>query len=560
MPIKSDPKSIIKRYQKLYSGASNWRALWQEITTFMSPRKSVVTLMRSPGSKRTQGTLVYDSTAQDSAFTLQSSIHGSLSSSTSLWFELEASPELMDDEETRAWMHKSARFLFRLYQQSNFDSEVQETYGDDVTVATSALLIEDFMDPDAPGQLGGFQFLALAPGTYVIAEDARGQVDTLMREVKMSIRAAVDKWTIGKLPERIRNRYEQEPDEEITILHAIFPRRGNVSVEPGTNAKRLPFASHWIEMDSQEEINEGGFHEFPVAVCRWSKQSGELYGRGLGELSLPDTRTLNEGVKLRLQGWALAVRPPMKARHRGVIGRVKMTPSSVNIVRDMNDLAPIDFGSRFDVANFNEDKYRESIRSTFFNDKLTLPNKSIITATEANQRIQQLNRILGPALGRLDYEKLRKVVSRTFRMALRSGALDPIPATLLKAAGGNAAKIAVTFVGPLARAQRAQELETMGSFVNSTLPLVQVFPEIPDNIDADGLVQFAGRATSMPFLRTPKAVAKIRKARVAAQMAAQEQQGLLDAAKALGQAGPALQGMKEMQSPLDAEVGMEEAA
>lgn len=100
----------------------------------------------------------------------------------------------------------------------------------------------------------------------------------------------------------------------------------------------------------------------------------------------------------------------------------------------------------------------------------------------------------------------------------------------------------------------------MGSFVNSTLPLVQVFPEIPDNIDADGLVQFAGRATSMPFLRTPKAVAKIRKARVEAQMKAQEQQGLLDAAKALGQAGPALQGMKEMQSPLDAEVGMEEAA
>jgi hypothetical protein len=561
MPIKSDSKSIVKRYQKLYSGAANWRSLWQEITMFMSPRKSVVTLMRSPGSKRTHGTLVYDSTAQDSAFTLQSSIHGSLSSSTSIWFEFEAAPELMDDEEVSAWLHKSARFIFRLFQQSNFDSEVQETYGDDVTVATSALLIEEFMDPDAAGQLGGYQFLALAPGTYVIAENARGEVDTLMREVKMSIRAAVDKWTIAKLPRRIQTRYDQEPDEEITILHAIYPRQGpRVSVEPGTKAKYLPFASHWIEMESQEEIAEAGFHEFPVAVCRWSKQSGELYGRGLGELSLPDTKTLNEGVKLRLQGWALTVRPPMKARHRGVIGRVKMTPASVNIVRDMNDLAPIDMGSRFDVANFNEDKYRESIRSTFFNDKLTLPNKSIITATEANQRVRQMQRILGPALGRLDHEKLRKVVSRSFRIALRSGALDPIPHALLAAAGGNKAKIAVSFVGPLARAQRAQELESMSEFVNATLPLVEVFNEIPDNIDADGLVQFAGRATAMPFLRTPNAVKKIRKARVDAQLKASQQQGLLDAAKAIGQAGPALQDMKETQNPFDAEVGGEEAA
>lgn len=549
--IKTDPKSIVKRYRQLWEGASNWRSLWQEITTYMSPRKSVINLMRSPGSKRYQGTIVYDSTAMDSAFTLSSSIHGSLSSSTSLWFEFEAAPELMDDEEVRAWCYKVARYIFRKFQQSNFDSEIQETYGDAVTIGTGALLIEDFLDPEEPGQVGGYQFLAVAPGTYVIAEDARGRVDTFEREIEMSIRAAVDKWGLAKLPERIQKRYEPEPDEMIKILHAICPRKGNTSILPGTNARKLPFASYWIDLDSQKQIAEGGYYEFPVAVVRWSKQSGELYGRGPGEIALADTKTLNEGVKLRLQGWALAVRPPMKARHRGVIGRVKIKPASVNIVRDMNDLAPIDFGSRFDVANFNEDKYRESIRSTFFNDKLTLPNKSIITATEANQRIRMMNRILGPALGRLDHELLRRTVSIAFKKALRSGALDPIPQKLLAAAGGDQANIAVTFIGPLARAQRAQELESMGEFVNATLPLAQVFSDLPDNIDSDGLVQFAGKATGMPFLRTTKEIAKIRKTRAEAQMAAQQQQGMMDAAKAIGQAGPALRDAHEMQSPYD---------
>lgn len=561
MPIKDDPKSIIKRYQSLHSGAANWRALWQEITTFMSPRKSVVTVMRSPGSKRHQGTIVYDSTAQDSAFTLASSIHGSLSSSTSIWFVFEAGPELMEDEEVRLWLQKSANFIFTKFQQSNLDSEIQESYGDDVTIGTSALLIEDFLDPDAPGQLGGYQFQALAPGTYVIAENARGEVDTLMHEVEMSIRAAVDKWGLGKLSARVQKRYEAEPDEMIKILHAVYPRKGAPRVEPGTPARKLPFASHWIEMDSQHPISEGGYHEFFGAVSRWSKQSGELYGRGPGEIALADAKTLNEGVKLRLQGWGLAVRPPMKARHRGVIGRVKMMPASVNIVRDMNDLAPIDLGQRFDVANFNEDKYRESIRSTFFNDKLTLPNKSIITATEANQRIRQMQRILGPALGRLDHEKLRKIVSRAFKIALRSGSLDPIPQALLAAAGGRAADIAVTFVGPLARAQRVQELEAMGEFVQGVLPLAEVFPEVPDLIDADAYVYRAGRATSIPLdiLRGPKAVKKIRTARVNAQLAQAQNQQLMDAAKAIGQAGPALRGAQEMQSPYDTEIGGEAA-
>ncbi len=558
MPIKTDPKSIVKRYRALYDAASNWRALWQEITTFMSPRKSAITLLRSPGSKRVQGTVVYDSTAMDSAFTLASSIHGSLSSSTSQWFEFEADEALMDDDEVRAWLHFAARYIFKKFQQSNLDSEIQEAYGDVTTVGTCALIIEDFSDPDSPGQLGGYQFLALSPGSYVIAEDARGRVDTLMRVVEMSIRAAVDKWGVAALPERLRKRYETEPDEMAKFLHAVFPRQGRTSQEPGTPAKRLPFASHWIEMETQEQVAEGGFHEFYAAVSRWSKQSGELYGRAPGEIALADTKTLNEGVKLRLQGWALAVRPPMKARHRGVIGRVSIKPSSVNIVRDMNDLAPIEMGSRFDVANFNEDKYRESIRATFFNDKLTLPDKSIITATEANQRIRMLNRILGPALGRLDHELLRKTVSRAFKMALRSGALDPIPQRLLAVAGGDKANIAVTFIGPLARAQRAQDLESMGDFVNATVPLAKVFPEIPDNVDADALVQFAGKATGMPFLRTPKAVQKIRKARVDAQNAQAQAQGAMEMMKAAGHAAPAVEAARQMQSPFDTVVGGEQ--
>ena len=549
-------KDLLGKAERLFANDANWHFLWQELTEFLNPRKSDVLFTFTPGVKRTSSRL-YDSTGPDAASTLASSIHGSLSSPTSRWWTMEfESEELKNDEDANLWLERAADRHFKELQGSNWDSEVQEAYYDIVTVGTCNVLVESQNDPARPGNWGGFIFKTLPIGHYAITVDADGSANGLWRKILMPAQAVVDKFpdTVSGATKKIA---EKRPFENVEILHCIYRREG-IPLAPKRYqlAKKMPWASCWVEKAQKLLLEESGYKDFPAAIARWSTQSGERYGRGPGEIALPDIKTLNEAVKSRLQAWALSLRPPMMRRHRGVIGRVSLKPKAIIDVRDTEALKPVDFGTRFDTANFQEKDMVLKIQSMFFNDKLQLPNKSIITATEANQRVRQMQRILGPALGRLDSELLRKVISLTWLMMLRAGQFDPIPDQVLEEAKKYKGKIRVTFVGPLARAQRVQDLEALQEFVNAVVPLAQFDPEVLDNVDFDAYVAAAGTATSVSkmVLRSEKQRKKIRDARRAAAAKAQQNVAMREDAIAAGRAAPFIEAVRPPSSALDQQV------
>ena len=41
----------------------------------------------------------------------------------------------------------------------------------------------------------------------------------------------------------------------------------------------MEFASGWVDITSKEVIEEGGYNEMPSMVTRWSRNSGEIYGK-----------------------------------------------------------------------------------------------------------------------------------------------------------------------------------------------------------------------------------------------------------------------------------------
>ncbi len=544
------PEELIRTFERRVEKDATWRALWQELFDFTVPRKNEVTRRGTAGQKRTSH--LYDSVAPDSVQVLAAAIHGAVTSPTSLWttFDFE-NEELRDDEEAVEWLQRGNEKMYRRVQNSNFDSEIQEVYTEVVSAGTGAIFTDATLVAKSkwnPTGFGGFRYESLPIGTYVIAENEFGLVDTLQSQVQMSVRAAIDKFGVHAVPQTYHTWFKKDQDRPVELLHSVFPRLGGRSAV-GTAAKRLPWASHWVDMKEKHLLRESGFHEFPYAVVRWTKSAREMWGRGPAEIALPDIRTLNEGVKLRLQGWAIAVRPPMEAKHRGIVGKISTQPSAVNYSREMGNLKPIDFGAKFDVANFNEQQLRERIQAIFFIDKLQLPNKSIITATEAMQRVRAMHRILGPTLGRLDYELLRKIVQRQFNLMLRAGEFDPIPQSVLDAAENDSANIEIEFDGPLARAQRVQDLESMSEFVNAVVPLREVSPEALDNVDFDKYVREAAKATTMTkLLRATPTVDKMRTARAEANAAAVESQNVREDAAALGQAAPALQAAADAQA------------
>jgi hypothetical protein len=487
MPSKAE--QLIKRYDTLKTAQANWRTTWQELADYILPSRKNILSKRTPGVKQTEK--LFDSTAPDSAVKLASFIAGSLSNMSIQWFSLKMrSEDLNDDKDVAEWLDQCSRIIYRSLKQSNFNTESQELYLDLAVFALGALLVDEKED-------GGYLFRAEAIGSYVIVENAEGMVDTIFRRVEMPLCAAAYKWGKENLSEKSQEKLLKNPDEMLEIIHAVMPRH---TAPNGRMKQNKPFASYYIEYEKKKIIDEGGYDEMPFMVVRWSKSAGETEGRGPGFTALPDIKTLNKADELTLRGWAKIIAPPLKVREDGVIGRVKTQPEALTVVRDMDALMPMEQGGKWDVnAALTADR-RNSIRRYFYADQLQLPDKTIITATEVDRRIELMQQILGPTTGRFEYELFNPLVSRLFKIKMRRKELPPVPSKVLEYAKQNHVEIDVEYEGPLSRAQRGGELMAFNKLLAGAMGILQVNPQsrIMDNLDDDAAYKFLVDVTGSP--------------------------------------------------------------
>lgn len=486
----SKAEQLVKRYYRLQEKWMPWAPTLQDLADYILPKRKNILARRTAGTKQTER--LFDSTAPDSAVKLAAFIAGSLTNMAIRWFSLKMRiNELNEDKETNIWLEACAEALFLALRQSNFNTESQEFYLDLDVFGTGALLVEE-KDSDTPG-FGGFLFRTEAIGSYFIAENAEGMVNTIFRKLQMSVGEAANKWGAANLSEASQKMLVKDPDAPLDILHAVVPRH----TAPGKLKGNKPYASYYVELDKKKMLDEGGYDEFPFLVTRWSKTSGEEYGRGPGHIALPDIMTLNKADELTLRGWGKIIDPPLKVRDDGVVGRVSTKPSSLITVRDMEALQPLEQGGKWDVnAALTQDR-RASIRRMFYADQLQLPDKTIITATEVERRIELAQQILGPTMGRLEYEYLNPLISRCFKMLMRSGMLPPPPQSLVEYSKKSNVEIDVEYEGPLARAQRGGELQAINRLMTMVAPLLQLNPnsQILDNLDEDALWKLGVKVT-----------------------------------------------------------------
>lgn len=540
----SKAEQLVKRYYRLQEKWMPWAPTLQDLADYILPKRKNILTRRTPGTKQTDR--LFDSTAPDSAVKLAAFIAGSLTNMAIRWFSLKMRiNDLNENKETNIWLEACAEALFLALRQSNFNTESQEFYLDLDVFGTGALLVEE-KDADGPG-FGGFLFRTEAIGSYFIAENAEGMVNTIFRKLQMSVGEAAKKWGIENLSESSQKLLVKDPDAQLDILHAIVPRH----TAPGKLKGNKPFASFYVELDKKKMLDEGGYDEFPFLVTRWSKTSGEEYGRGPGHIALPDIMTLNKADELTLRGWGKIIDPPLKVRDDGVVGRVSTKPSSLITVRDMDALQPLEQGGKWDVnAALTQDR-RASIRRMFYADQLQLPDKTIITATEVERRIELAQQILGPTMGRLEYEYLNPLISRCFKMLMRSGMLPEPPQSVVEYSKKANVEIDVEYEGPLARAQRGGELQAINRLMTMVAPLLQLNPnsQILDNLDEDALWKLGVKVTgtSKALSREDKERDQLREDRRAQMQEATNREGMVAAGQTTQALADAQASMMEQQ-------------
>ena len=549
--MPANPEKVVRTFQDLWGQAGNWRTLWQELSDFILPRKSDIEATKFPGEKRVNTLRHYESTAVKANELLSTAINGNLTNMVTRWFVLKAQEEdLNQSQDVAVWLEEVARRIFLALRQANFTSEAPEVYLDLGAFGTGAFFVTQKV-PTLTRAFPGLRFESIPISKYVIAENEDGRVNVLYRKLRLSARAMANKWGESKLSHKTRSKLEKNEYERVPIIHGVYPREGipEESATPTTPATKMPYASVYVEEEEKHSLQESGFHEFPFMVPRWTKASGEDYGRGPAEVALADIKSLNELRKQKLRSVALKVNPPLAARHRGVIGRVRYGPLAVNSVKQQGDLAVLDLGGNVDAATFQESEWKIAIQQAFFIDQLQFPAKegTPISATEAQIRFELMQRVLGPTLGRLQDEFLSPLIDRVFRILLRAGQLPPIPEEILFAAEEGRAGIDVEYQGPIAVAQRAAGLEAITKTITTLAPIAEVQPDILDNFNTDGWAVFTANQAGLPrdLMRGPEEIAAIREGRRQAQEEQSQMEELESTAKVVGKIAPVLENVEE---------------
>jgi hypothetical protein len=474
-------KNLLKRYDRLKAQRQNWESHWQEVADYMQPRKADVTKTRSKGDKRTE--LIFDGSPLQSVELLAASLHGMLTNPSTPWFSLRFKQnDIENEDEAKEWLEDATEVMYSAFNKSNFQQEIFELYHDLITFGTAAMFIEED-DEDI------LKFSTRHINEIFIAENDKGRIDTVFRKFSLSARAVMQKF--GNVSMNIATKANNDPYEEVEILHAVYPRS---DFDPKKQDKQnMPFESVYLDAESGDELSVSGFREFPFVVPRYLKASHEIYGRSPAMTALPDVKMLNEMSKTTIKSAQKQVDPPLLVPDDGFMLPVRTVPGGLNFYRagTRDRIEPLNIGANTPLGLNMEEQRRNSIRNAFYVNQLMMQSGPQMTATEVIQRNEEKMRLLGPVLGRLQSELLKPLIDRAFALILRKNLFRPAPEFL---AGQD---IEIEYVSPLAKAQKSTELSSIMRAIEILGSLSNVAP-VFDHINMDKLVRHLADIVGVP--------------------------------------------------------------
>jgi hypothetical protein len=521
-------EQIVRRFEKIKANRVNWDNHWREGAEYCIPRKDDIWNSSPVGEKKYER--VFDSTPIHTVELLASALHGMLTNPATFFFELTTGdPEVDSDDDVRTWFQDVVEKIHLTLNNSNFQTEIHEVYMDLVTFGTAPMqIIED--------KEHIVRFLSHPIYQSYIAENNKGLIDEIYREFDWSLKKIRAEFGDEALEgiDGLDIENEKDKQKEFTILHAVFPR---AEFDNDGMPKSFKFASIHILKSHKAILKESGFRSFPYVVPRWVKINGETYGRSPSMKALPDIKMLNAMALVTIRAAQKVVDPPLMIPNDGVLLPVKTVPGGLNYVdRGGDDIRPLITGARLDLSFEMMEATRNRIREAFFVDQLQLNEGPQMTATEVLQRTEEKLRLLGPILGRQQFELLRPLVDRVFSIMLRKGVFGE-PPDILKGS-----EFQIQYSSQIAKSQRLAESQNLNRALSVIAPLVEFDPSVMDVFDGDEAARITAKMFGVPqrMIRDDAGIEEIRQSRAEAQAQLQERddaQAEADIAQKLGAVG-----------------------
>lgn len=513
-------KQCGKRWQALKSERSSWMPHWKEISEVLIPRAGrFLPTDNNKGDKRHRKIL--DNSGTRALRTLAGGMMAGMTSPARPWFRLTTkNPKLDESYEVKKWTQQVTGLMQMVFNQSNVYRALQMTYEELGAFGTSAVIILDDYE-------NVIHCMPLTIGEYALATDARGNVDTIYREFRMTVSALVGEFGYENCSSTVKRLYDKgNYDEWVTVVNAIEPRRDR---DPSKrDAKNMPYRSVYYEdgRAGDQLLRETGYRAFPALAPRWNVTGGDIYGVGPGMEALGDMRQLQQQQFFKSKAIAMQADPAviasadMRSQEKNLVPGGIIYADNVASVQGIRSAYEVNLRLDFLLQDILD--VRQRIDEAFYKDIFLMitgmPTTARATATEIAERHEEKMLMLGPVLERLNAEMNDRLISMTFERMVSLGLLPPIPEEL------RGVDLNVEFVSVLAQAQRAISTNAVDRFTQNLGQLVALKPDLADKFDADYWADYYSDVLGIdPQIVVPgKQVALIRQQRAEA-MQRQEQ-------------------------------------
>ena len=540
-----DGTTICKRFDQLDSLRKTLDTTFQDIETYVVPyRGEFFQPLNSEQEVDWTRPELYDSTAPIAADLLASSIHSNLTSPMIPWFQLRFRlDELNDSVEAAQWLETVQNQIWQTLQASDFDMEIAETYLDLVSYGTAILFQEELSDENWEGMT--FTAIPVRDGYFEYGADDK--VLRVYRRLQYTRMQLEDKWPdvdFGFL-DTGEDDDKGPVDEKHTVIFCVYKRDGITEIRPKMKPNARPWGYKYVMHNDKQELDEGGYYQMPVHVPRWKKVSGSRWGHSPAFIALSDIKQLNLTVAQSSEARAKEIDPPLKTTERGLIGDPDLRPGGLTPVMAMDELDRLLPPHQWMVADVEIARLQESIRSTFYIDKLELKESPAMTATEVLARLDKQQRQFAPTLGRLKADLLDPLIEWTYDALARNGRIPPIPEV-----AQDAQDMEIEYTGPIPRSMKNEEAQGTSMWLAEVANLGTMYgPQAMDVADTDEALRGLGLARGVPatYMRDDDQIAQIRAEREAKEQAMAEAQQLKDAgaaAKSFADAGQSLQAVE----------------
>lgn len=532
---------LAKRFKKIKGERQNWDDHWRDLADYIIPKKSDIYIAphdRTRGEKKNNPFKLFDSTAINANNKLAASLHSMLTSPTVQWFELATGDFSIDrNDEARLWLQEATRIMHNVLNATNFQTEIHEVYQDLGCFGTSVLQIES----DEERIL---RFKSRPIYECYIEEDAYGKVATLYRDFKIPIKDVVELFGEDSLSTDMKKIYEKDPSKKVYILHAVMPHKDAEIFEltPDKGYKKN-YCSIYMYIDKPHILQKSGFTRFPYVTPRWSKISGEVYGRSPGMAALPDIQLLNEMEKVKLRYAQKQTDPPMLVPDDGFGLPLDLRPGGTTYVRagTQDEIKPIPIGGRPEITERMVQEKQSDVRMAFHNDSLQLREGPQKTAQEVMQLTDESLRFMAPQLARQHSELVEPIVDRLFEECMQRELFPDVPEIL----GGT--EVVPRYTSQVAKAQRASEGQSLMNMIQQAGPVLQMAPESLDVVNTDEYVRLVGFINGAPqqVINNAEIVAQTRQQRAEAQQKQAGMDEVSQSAESMGKLAPMINNASE---------------